>query len=132
MKYIKLIDTMAKRQKKLLHEHVVSESDRKRDKLGQEIDSLGEQINTIYNVVEELKKHGIIDPVINKEGKCYYCGTAIDIENELCIIYRSMRNRSISLFHNICWLKTQTIGMTDPIATIGRKTIDSDSVRNEK
>ena len=123
MNYIKLIDSLAKRQEKLLHEHIIIKSSRKRDKLGQEIDDLGEQINTIHNVVEELKKHGITDQVINKEGKCYYCGKAIDIENDLCVIYQSMRNKSISLFHNLCWSNTRTIGMAKSIATIGRKPV---------
>ena len=118
--YVRMIDKLSKEQDKPLSEDRKTDSKRKRAKLGIRIEEIGEQINTIYNVAEEIKEHGITDPIINKEGKCYYCGEAIDIENERCVIYKSMRNGTISLFHNICWLNTQTIGMADPVAIIGR------------
>ena len=68
--YVRLIDKLSKEQAKLLSEDRKTDSKRKRAKLGIRIDEIGEQINTIYNVAEELKEHGITDPIINKEGKC--------------------------------------------------------------
>ena len=115
--YVRLIDKLSKEQAKLLSEDRKTDSKRKRAKLGIRIDEIGEQINTIYNVAEELKEHGITDPIINKEGKCYYCGEAIDIENKRCVIYKSMRNGSISLFHEGHF--NHYPGMVDPVAIIG-------------
>jgi len=128
MNYIKLIDSLAKRQEKLLHEHIIIKSERKRNDLSKRIDDLGEQINTIYNVVEELKKHGITDPVINKEGKCYHCEEAIDIENQECAIYQSSRNGSISLFHREHYNLPFAAGVKDPVAIIGRSTEETNSL----
>ena len=118
--HIRIIDNLSKEQDKLLSEDRKTDSKRKRAKSGTRIDEIGEQINTIYNVAKELEKHEITNPVINKDGKCYDCGEAIDIENERCVIYESYRNGTISLFHKEHFNNPPVAGMHDPIAIIGR------------
>ena len=85
------------------------------------IHNLGEQINTISHVKLELDKHGINNIIINKKGVCYYCGEIIDLETQRCVIYRSMRNQTISLFHEPHFYMMNRCGMVHPIATIGRR-----------
>ena len=119
--HIRIIDRLSKEQDKLLSKHRKTESKRLHDKLSKRIDEIGEQINTIYNVASELESHGITEPVINKDGKCYDCGESIDIENGRCVIYESYRNGTISLFHEEHFNNPPVAGMHDPIAIIGRQ-----------
>jgi len=124
--YVRLIDKLSKEQDNLLSKHRKTESKRLLDKLNRRIDEIGEQINTIYNVADELEKHEVTDPVINKEGKCYDCGESIDLENGRCVIYESYRNGTISLFHEEHFNNPLVAGGHDPIAIIGHS-IDSDT-----
>ena len=129
--HIRIIDRIAKEQDKLLSKHRKTESKRLRQKLNKRIDEISEQINTIYHVAKELEKHGINEPIINQDGKCYACGESIDIENSKCAIYKSHRNGTISLFHEEHFNNPTIAGMYDPLAIIGRS-IDSDNLRSEK
>jgi len=117
--HIRIIDRLSKEQDKLLSKHRKTESKRLQEKLNKRINEISEQINTIYNVAKELEDHKITEPIINQDGKCYDCGEAIDLENGRCVIYKSYRNGTISLFHEEHFNNPPVAGMHDSIAIIG-------------
>ena len=126
--HVRLIDQLVKEQDRLLSIHRKTKNKKLRDKLSLQIEALGEQINTIFNAALELEKHGKSEPIFNKDGKCYHCGEAIDLENGRCIIYESHRNGTISLFHEEHFNNPPVVGMHKPVAIIGFS-VASDSKR---